>query len=244
VTTWSHTGLDGVLLDIDDTLVNTHQAFARALVRVADRYMPHLDEVARSTLVVHWRADSNGHYHRYTAGEVDYLTQRMARANDLHAEFGGPTLDTEEYAVWNTVFDDALDASWAPHHDTSAFLAVLADAGLPVGTVTNANTAYQVRKLATCGIDLPVLVGVDTLGVGKPDARVFVEGCRRLGTDPARTLYVGDELYVDAVGARAAGLVPVWLDRPGTRRVPITDAEIAAADVTVAHTLADLPAVL
>jgi putative hydrolase of the HAD superfamily len=60
-----------------------------------------------------------------------------------------------------------------------------------------------------------VLVGVDTLGVGKPDPRVFAEACRRLGTAPGRTAYVGDELDVDARAATAAGLLGIWLDRPG-----------------------------
>ncbi|MCL2466502.1 MAG: HAD family hydrolase [Micrococcales bacterium] len=245
MTGWSTTPLDGVLLDIDDTLVDTHAAFASALLVVARQYLPHLDETAKSQLVVRWRADPNGHYRRFTNGEVDYLTQRMDRANDLHAEFGGPQMDRDEYVAWNTMFDEALAVAWTPHPDAGQFLAGLADAGLPVGTVTNATVRYQVRKLAICGLlDLPVLVGVDTLGVGKPDPRVFAEGCRLLGTDPARTLYVGDELYIDAVGARTAGLVAVWLDRPGIRRVPLRDAEIFEAGVVVAHTLADLPAIL
>jgi putative hydrolase of the HAD superfamily len=63
-----------------------------------------------------------------------------------------------------------------------------------------------------------MLVGVDTFGYGKPAPEVFLAGCERLGTDPGRTVYVGDELDVDAAGAASAGLIGVWLDRPGTRR--------------------------
>ncbi|GAA4627184.1 HAD family hydrolase [Cellulomonas oligotrophica] len=84
-------------------------------------------------------------------------------------------------------------------------------------------------------------------GVGKPDPRVFVEACRRLGTDPARTAYVGDELDVDARAAAAAGLVGVWVDRPGPRRVPVTDEDVAAAraaGVHVVRSLDELPEVL
>jgi len=55
---------------------------------------------------------------------------------------------------------------------------------------------------------------------------------------------VGDELDVDAVAARQAGLVGIWLDRPGPRRVPVTDADVAAAGVTVLRSLDHLPAVL
>ncbi|MDF2808213.1 MAG: haloacid dehalogenase, partial [Cellulosimicrobium sp.] len=82
---------------------------------------------------------------------------------------------------------------------------------------------------------------------GKPDPRVFAEACARLGTDPARTAYVGDELDVDARAARAAGLVGVWLDRPGTRRGgphPEDPESARASGVHVVHALADLPTTL
>jgi putative hydrolase of the HAD superfamily len=36
-----------------------------------------------------------------------------------------------------------------------------------------------------------------------------------LGTDPAHTLYVGDNRLLDAEGSTAAGLLGVWLNRAG-----------------------------
>ena len=116
----------------------------------------------------------------------------------------------------------------------------LREAGLRIGALTNAATALQDEKLRRTGFpDVRVLVGVDTLGFGKPDPRVFLEACRRLGTDPARTAYVGDEADVDALGARDAGLVGVWLDRPGARRHPVDEASVTA--VAVIRSLAELP---
>ena len=50
------------------------------------------------------------------------------------------------------------------------------------------------------------LVGIDAFGVGKPDARIFRRACEVLGPAPAEAAYVGDELDVDARGARDAGL--------------------------------------
>ncbi len=244
-TPWPVGQVDGVLLDIDDTLVDTRRAFLRAMTVLAGQYLPHLGAEALHQVGTRWLTDPGGHYRRYVRGEVDYRTQRRARADDLHATFGGPLLDDDTYPAWNAVFESTLAATLALHRDVPGFLAGLAEAGLPVGAVTNADVGAQTDKLALVGLaDLPVLVGVDTLGVGKPDPRVFAEACRRLGTDPARTVYVGDELHVDAVAARSAGLLAVWLDRPGGRRVPIPDTEIAAADVTVVRTLSDLPTVM
>ena len=87
----------------------------------------------------------------------------------------------------------------------------------------------------------------DRFGVGKPDPRVFVEACRLLGTAPERTAYVGDELDIDARAAVSAGLIGVWVDRPGERRITIPDEHIAAAreaGVLVIRSLTELPGLL
>ena len=240
--------VDGVLFDIDDTIVDTRAAFAHALAQVAAAYLPPLpaDEAAARdrALMAMWRADTGGHYRRYTDGLETYERQRLLRANELHAAFGGPELDDESFAAWDEVFDGGFRAAWAAHHETEVALSALLDAGVVVGALSNAATAYQTAKLEAAGLldRVPMLVGVDTLGFGKPDRRVFLEACRRLGTDPERTAYVGDEADVDALGARAAGLVGIWLDRPGARRHPVDEA--ALADVPTIRSLDELPALL
>lgn len=234
--------VDGVLFDIDDTLVDTRSAFAAALSGVIREHLPHLDADAHEEVVAVWRADASGHYGRYTRGEVDYRTQRMGRANELHARFGGAVLDDAGYAAWDEVFEAGFAAAWAAHPDAHEVVDALLAAGLAVGALSNAAVAYQTRKLDRAGLRtrVPMLVGVDTLGVGKPDPRVFAEACRRLGTDPSRTAYVGDELDVDAGAAVAAGLVGVWVDRPGPRRVHVSHEDVAAARSAGVHIVASL----
>jgi putative hydrolase of the HAD superfamily len=238
--------VDGVLFDIDDTLVDTRGAFVVALSGVARRYLPDGPAGRDEELLTVWRADVNGHYASYTRGEASFAEQRMARANELHAQFGGPVLDDDGYARWADEFDEDFSGAWAAHADVGAVIDRLLAAGLAVGALSNAAVDKQTEKLQrTALLDrVPMLVGVDTLGFGKPDPRVFLEACRRLGTAPERTAYVGDELDVDAVGAREAGLLGIWVDRPGTRRLPLTDGQIEAADVVVVTSFDELPAAL
>ncbi len=238
--------VDGVLFDIDDTLVDTRGAFAAALAVVGERYLPDLPADRHPELLSHWRADPGGHYSRYTRGEAGYREQRLARANVMHEAFGGSLLDDDGFTTWDEVFEEAFRAAWEPHDDAAEAVRELLGLGIAVGALSNAAVEYQSLKLERVGLlDLvPMLVGVDTLGFGKPDPRVFTEACRLLGTDPARTAYVGDELDVDAVAARSAGLVGVWLDRPGPRRVPVDDADVAASGVVVVRGLDGLTAAL
>jgi len=237
--------VDGVLFDVDDTLVDTHGAFATALAAVSRAWLPGLDPARDPEVLAAWRADVGGRYRRYTRGEVSYRAQRMARANELHALFGGPVLDDAAYDRWNAAFEDAFTGAWAAHGDAAGAVRRLLDAGIRVGALSNAATDYQVRKLTRAGLadDVPLLVGVDTLGFGKPDPRVFAEACRRLGTEPGRTAYVGDELDVDARAAVAAGLRGVWLARPGLGAKGANELTAGADDVVI-RSLDELPGVL
>lgn len=234
--------IDGVLFDIDDTLVDTRGAFAAALAVVGERYLPDVPRRRHPELLSHWRADPDGHYARYTRGEAGYREQRLARANAMHAAFGGSVLDEHSFTTWDEVFEEAFRAAWEPHEDAAGAVDELLALGLRVGALSNASVEYQSLKLEHVGLaeHVPMLVGVDSLGFGKPDPRVFVEACRLLGTAPERTAYVRDEIDVDAVAAGTAGLVGVWLDRPGPRRVPVSEEQVAAAGVVVIHGLAEL----
>lgn len=243
------TAVRGVLFDIDDTLVDTATAFGAALAE-AFGTLTELAPDQHTDVVQIWRADAGGHFRRYVAGEVDLLTQRRARVLEITTHLGLPELDDEEFGVFETAYQGAFAASWALFDDAHACVSAAVDAGLDVGVVTNAPGEQQRAKIAAVGLAdlLPTLVAVDTLGVGKPDARVFREACRLIGTSTEETLYVGDELDTDARGAVDAGLRGVWLDRPGRRRGgphAVTDESLSqarSAGVAVIASLRELPA--
>lgn len=223
----------GVLFDIDDTLVDTATAFASAL-GASFATLTELTADQHRELVDIWRADAGGHYRAYVAGRVDIVGQRRARVAELTAHLALPALDDAGFARWDAGYRAAFEAAWALFDDAHDAVADAVAAGLAVGALTNAPREMQLAKVAAVGLAdvLPVLVTVDTLGVGKPDPRVFGEACRLLGTAPAATVYVGDELDVDARAAVAAGLQGVWLDRPGRRRGgphAVTDDDVGRA---------------
>jgi putative hydrolase of the HAD superfamily len=228
----------GVLLDVDDTLVDTRSAFAAAIASVVARWLPHLDAEGREGALRHWVTDAEGHFRAYTRGEIDLVEQRRRRVAALHVAFGGPAVDADLFAEWDVAFESAFRAAWRPCADAPRLLDALDAAGMPRGVVTNMRTPYQRDKLAAVGLlaRVGVLVGMDDFGIGKPDPRLFRQACAVLGVEPREVAYVGDELDVDARGAREAGLVGVWLDRHATGRLP--------GDVPVVRSLDELPALL
>lgn len=209
----------GVLFDVDDTLVDTASAFGAAL-RISVGALAPLSDADAELLLRTWRADAGGHYREYVAGRLSFGEQRRRRLAELTRLLGLADLDDEEFAAWDAAYQRSFEEGWAAFDDGHEAVAAAREAGLAVGVVTNAAARMQRRKLSAVGLsDLgSSMVANDTLGVGKPDPRVFHEGCRIIGTAPEATIYVGDELDIDAGAAVGAGLRGVWLDRPGRRR--------------------------
>lgn len=235
--------VDGVLIDIDDTLLDNKSAIRHAISVIAREYLPSDTDIDEASAF--FRADRHGHYRAFSRGEIDSRTQRWNRARDLHDQFGGPPLDDEAaIGPWIEAFDAAYEAGWRVHDDAAAFLTTLDAAGLPYGVLSNARRAQQVAKLAAVGLSaVPLLVCVDDFGYGKPDPRVFLEACRLLGTEPARTVYVGDEFDVDAAAAVRAGLAGVWCDRPGAWD-RWADADVDGTGVVRVASLSELASLL
>ena len=102
--------IKGVLFDIDDTLVDTKGAFAHGLSAICDRFLAHLSQEQREEVLDLWRQDPNGHYRAYTRGEISARRQRMDRANELHATFGGQVLDEAGFDAWDEVFQAGFTA--------------------------------------------------------------------------------------------------------------------------------------
>ena len=236
-------GVDGVLIDIDDTLLDNKAAIRHAIATIARAYLPSDTDI--DAAAAFFRADRHGHYRAFSRGEIDSRTQRRLRAEDLHAHFGGPEfVSDDDLTAWIRAFDDAYRDGWRAHDAAAPFLAALAAAGLPYGVLSNARRAQQVQKMGKVGFgDVPLLVCVDDHGYGKPDPRVFLEACRLLDTSPEETVYVGDEFDIDAAAAVRAGLIGVWCDRPGAW-VERSDDEVAAAGAIRVESLAGLSTLL
>lgn len=69
------------------------------------------------------------------------------------------------------------------------------------------------RHLASTGLDglFSTLVFSCEIGAVKPDPKPFRTALDRLGADPAETLFVGNDLRRDVVGAHACGMHTAWL---------------------------------
>ena len=99
----------------------------------------------------------------------------------------------------------------------------LKQTGVALCIVSNADGTLERRleDFGLCSVDggdcvqVAIVVDSGVVGIEKPDPRIFDIAVDALGVEPERTLYVGDTVCKDVVGARAAGLHPLHLDPYG-----------------------------
>ncbi|THE63641.1 HAD family hydrolase [Salinadaptatus halalkaliphilus] len=114
-----------------------------------------------------------------------------------------------------------------------------------VGLLTNGPVRAQRDKLETLGwtesFDAALVTG--ELEAGKPDPRAFEAIADALGVDPTATVYVGDELEADIVGATEAGMDAIQVlleDGPGPDSRAIAHVEQGSVASTVPDLITSL----
>jgi putative hydrolase of the HAD superfamily len=99
-------------------------------------------------------------------------------------------------------------------------LRALLDAGVRLGVVSNADgtVEQQLRDFEILqvgpgpGVEVEVVIDSSTVGIAKPDPRIFDLALDAMGIAAEDAWYVGDMPGFDVAGARAAGLRPFVMD--------------------------------
>lgn len=207
-----------VVFDLDDTLVDHRAAAAAALGHAITRWSADSSDHDPDELLKLWRKLEQEQYDAYLRGECTHAEQRVRRLERFLPALGAAGGDDAFLAAQFQHYLDAYVAAWNHFTDVLPSLDELDGAGVGVAVLTNGEPRQQRLKLERTGLieRFDRILTPTEVGAPKPDAKAFVTACALLATDPARTAYVGDNLEVDAVGASAAGLRGIWLDRLGT----------------------------
>ncbi len=200
------TPIRAIALDLDDTLwpmrpalLGAERALTDWLARHAPRTAAHLTPQARGEIRARLLAE-----HPQRAHDVSFLRRESLRvALDASGEDAG--LADEAFEVFLAarqrvaLYDDVVPvlARWALRYRLVA--------------ISNGNA-----DLARVGLGAYFVahVAAHEIGFGKPDARIFLEACRRVAAQPAAVLHLGDDPELDVRAARSAGLQAAWIRRP------------------------------
>lgn len=184
------TYIEAVLFDLDGTLIDSAPDLGAAADKMRlDRGMPSLP-------YEHYRPMA-GAGARGMLGVAFGLTPE-------HADF--PALREEFFANYERCMTERTFA----FDGVPELIAQLVTRGLPWGVVTNKSARFTeplTRAMPLFSTARAVVSG-DTTPHSKPHPEPLYEAARRLGLDPARCLYVGDDER-DVVAGLAAGMSTV-----------------------------------
>ncbi|MGZ0150762.1 HAD family hydrolase [Kribbella sp. WER1] len=205
--------MKAVVFDLDNTLFD-HSGSAERALRA---WVAGLGIAPKDEIVAEWFAIEDRLYDAYLRQELTHQGQRRGRLREFLPVLGRAVPETD--AELDEVFEGYLReyrGNWIAFPDARPALEVARGNGWRVGVLTNGNTAQQNAKLATIGLAeyVDVVCASESLGVSKPDPLAYQRVCEELGVDPGETLMVGDNLELDVLAARRAGLAARHLDRP------------------------------
>jgi putative hydrolase of the HAD superfamily len=105
---------------------------------------------------------------------------------------------------------------WKAYPETRDVLAALREAGMTLLVVSNWDSTLPglFERLGLAPFFDGFVVSA-TFGASKPSRAIFDEAVRRAGVPHDQALHVGDSLEEDYLGARAAGLHALLVDREG-----------------------------
>jgi putative hydrolase of the HAD superfamily len=200
--------IKAITLDLDDTLWPVWPTIGRAEAVLSAWLTAHAPSTAAlsadAELKKAVRAQINAR-HADRSHDLSFLRLQSIRA--LLQQAGDPVHLAEPafeafFAERQRVdlFGDALPALafWSQRY--------------PVVALSNGNA--DVHRVGI-GQHFHASVSAQSLGVAKPDLRIFLAGAAAAGVQPHEVLHIGDDAHADCVGALAADMQVAWLNREG-----------------------------
>lgn len=203
--------VSAVVFDLDGTLLD-HRTSARAGLErwVATFDTPMTEQIERA-----WFEAEEKHFAEWRRGEIEHSEQRRRRMRAFLPVVGQIVGTDRELELAFESYLEAYRACWVGFADVDEAVEAVRGRGLATGVLTNGTRELQEAKLAHLGLlgSIGPVVCAAEIGVAKPHPNAFRAACDAVATPPGQVLYVGDEHPVDILGARAAGLQAVLVDR-------------------------------
>ena len=188
---------DAVIVDLDGTMVDTMGDFNEALNRMLrDLGLPPIEAARIESMV----GKGSEHLLRSVLNHVLALTDQAQAAIKIEAMF------PQTWASYQRHYLEINGSYSAVYPGVVEGLTALQGAGLRMACLTNKPLSFARPLLQAKGLAgfFSQVFGGDSFERKKPDPLPLLKTCEALGSQPARTLMVGDSSN-DAQAARAAG---------------------------------------
>ncbi len=217
MTTLHKGSIDAIFFDVGNTLLKPHPSLEAICREVMERfgYTASDEEMQRGLIA----ADR---YYEYRYWTDDTFWANEEDASEMWSELYAVALkemgvDGDRHLIGRAIYDHFGDgARWRTYDDVVPVFERLKSEGFRLALVSN----WDARLAKLC-FDMGLFRYLDSvlssasIGLIKPDPRIYQVACERLRVEPHRVVHVGDHYYADVLGSRSVGINPVMIDRFG-----------------------------
>ena len=198
-------GIEACVFDAYGTLFDVHSAVGALAARVGPRHAELSAEWRRRQLEYTWLRSLMGAHADFRQVTADALSVSLAGLGLEAAGLHAPLM-----AAYSE-----LDAFPEVH----GVLSLLGRAGLVRAVLTNGSPDMIAAAVGSAAIDtlLEHCLSVESVGIYKPDPRVYQLAVDTLGIAPARIAFLSSNAW-DAAGAAHFGFRVIWVNRYASPR--------------------------
>lgn len=186
------------LFDLDDTIISREKAFDGTLKSLIAEWFNSYSESEKNnlfTVLKNW--DERGLVDRPI-----YLQKILNNYQNIDKNLNELTK-----FYWNSFVESVI-----PDKKANQFLQELNEKNISWGIVTNGdeNQYSKIEKAELTEI-CPFVVVSDIFGTRKPNQEIFEYALKKLGSKKEETLFVGDTIETDIIGAQNFGMKSAWI---------------------------------
>lgn len=205
------------MFDAAGTLIEPAEPVAEVYARCAAGFGLNLEASAIREAFGHVFGSSGDpaweEYPEGDAAEREWWRQVVRRT--LERAAGRPLPDDLAAGCFQSLFAHyESSAAWQVFPEVAEVLDQAGREGFRVAVVSNFDRRLH-RVLEECGLTFEFVLTSADAKCRKPDPSIFRQALGRLGLSPDEVLHAGDSAAADGAGARAAGIEPYLLERPG-----------------------------
>lgn len=206
--------MKAVFFDLDGTLCDSDTAWSIAVKETFQLLRKHKPNISEDSLTNAWKTVLQRLFQQLDAGKCSMAEVRDSRFPCLFKELGlvqGPL--TEE-------LNDFLSSRYLTSLRLYEDVTILEELHTyHVGIITNGahdeHTDSQLSKVRHLGLSerIQSLTISGEIGVRKPGIEIFKVACERANVMLEESVYVGDTIENDIVGANRAGMTSIFINR-------------------------------
>ena len=142
-------GVRAVLLDVDDTIVDTEEAMVAAGTEAAAAIWPHRSGLDHRAMAQRYYDDPERWFPRYASGDVPFDTMRSGRLAEVAVAFGLEVPDGA-HRSFEDAYAPAFRSAQRLFPDVPGLLSAAEQEGLPVALLTRHDPSHlHARRLTT-----------------------------------------------------------------------------------------------